>query len=84
MELQGNKELFVTGQWKAHVQCSNCFLLFVHFEWVSRPFLAKKGCFGAESAQFWEGTPDLAPPTRGASGEFLAQNLDLARPPPGE
>ena len=26
--------------------------------------------------------PDLAPLPRGATGEFLAQNLDVARPPP--
>ena len=37
---------------------SNCTCLpsFGHFEWGSHPFLAKKGCFGAQNAQFWEGT----------------------------
>ena len=34
----------------------------------------KKPGFGAQNAQFWEG----------ATAEFLAENLDLARPPPRE
>ena len=62
------------------MQCTNYFLSFGRFEWVSGPFWAKKGCFGAQNAPFWQGTSDLAPPPRGATSEFLAQNLDLARP----
>ena len=62
---------------KAHVECTNGFPSLVHFDWVSGPIWAKKGCFGAQNAQFWEGTSQL-----GAPGEFLAQNLDLARAPP--
>ena len=47
------------------------------------------GCFGREMAlfgpkrrRFGRAPPDLAPPPRAATGEFLAQNLDLARAPP--
>ena len=41
------------------MQCSNHFPSFGRFEWVPWPFWAKKGCFGAESAQFWEGTSQI-------------------------
>ena len=48
-----------------------------------------QGCFGQKIAisgpklhRFGRAPPDLAPPPRAATGEFLAQNLDLARPPP--
>ena len=38
--------------------------------------------FGPELRRFGRAPPDLAPPPRAATGEFLAQNLDLARAPP--
>ena len=38
--------------------------------------------FGHKQRSFRRAPPDLAPPPRGATGEFLAQNLDSARPPP--
>ena len=47
------------------------------------------GCFGQKITisgpkvhGFGRAPPDLAPPPRAATGEFLAQNLDLARAPP--
>ena len=39
------------------------------FEWVSLPFWAKRGCFGAQNAQFWECTSRLAPPPPTARGK---------------
>ena len=39
--------------------------LFGRFDWVSGQFWAKKGCFGAQNAQFWEGTSLLGAPTPG-------------------
>ena len=50
---------------KAHVECTNCFGSFVRFEWVSGPFWAEEGCFGAQNAQFWEGTSRLGAPALG-------------------
>ena len=38
--------------------------------------------FGPKLRRFGRAPPDLAPPPRAATGEFLAQNLDLTRPPP--
>ena len=47
------------------------------------------GCFGRKMAVFGpklrtlgRAPPDLAPPPGPATGEFLAENLDLARAPP--
>ena len=45
-------------------------------------FGRKKAVFGPKLRRLGRAPPDLAPPPRGAIGEFLAQNLDLARPPP--
>ena len=44
---------------------SNLSPSFGHFVWVSVPFWAKKGCFGAQNAQFWEGTSRLGAPVPG-------------------
>ena len=38
------------------MECSSYLPLFGRFEWASQPFLAKKGCFGAQNAHFWKGT----------------------------
>ena len=69
------------------MKCTNRLPLFGCYDCVSGPFWAKKGWFGAQNAQVWEGTSRLAPPPppappRGATSEFLAQNLHLARAPP--
>ena len=45
-------------------------------------FGPKKAVLGHKMRRFGRAPPDLAPPPRGATGEFLAQNLDLARAPP--
>ena len=45
-------------------------------------FGLKMAVFGPNLRRFGRAPPDLAPPPRGATGEFLPQNLDLARPPP--
>ena len=46
------------------------------------PFWAKNGCFWPKTVRIWEGTSQLAPAPLAATGEFLAQILDLARAPP--
>ena len=53
------------GAVKAHVECSNRFPWFGRFDWGLGPFWAKKGCFGAQNAQFWEGTSRLGAPAPG-------------------
>ena len=45
-------------------------------------FWRKMAIFGPKLRRFGRAPPDLAPPPRAATGEFLAQNLDLAMPPP--
>ena len=62
---------------EAHVECRNRLPSFGRIKWVSGPIWAKKGCFGAQNVRLSEGTSRL-----GATGEFLAQNLDLERAPP--
>ena len=47
------------------MECNNGSPSFGRFEWFSEPFLAKKGCFGAENAQFWEGTSLFGAPAPG-------------------
>ena len=78
VELEGNERLFVTGQSRRMSAVGTvCHRLAV--------LNGYQGCFGAQNAQFWEGTSRLDPPLPwGANGEFLTQNLDLARPPPRE
>ena len=45
-------------------------------------FGRKMAIFGPKPRRFGRAPPDFAPPPRGVTGEFLAQNLDLARAPP--
>ena len=52
MELEGRAR-------EAHAECSNGLPSFTRF---LGPFWAKKGCFGAQNAQFWDGTSRLGPP----------------------
>ena len=65
------------------MQCSSRLPSFGCFEPLLGLFEAKNGCFWLKTAQIWEGTSLLGAPAPVATGEFLAQNLDLARPPPG-
>ena len=78
MQLQGNKGLFCHEEVKAQGDYSNRLPSFGCFEWVLVLFWAKKGRFGAKMRSFGRAPPDLVPLPRGATGEFLAQILDLA------
>ena len=64
------------------MECSNRLPSFGCFEPLLGLFWAKMAVFGPKLRRFGRAPPDLAPPPRAATGEFLAQNLDLARAPP--
>ena len=82
-ELKGTRELFDTVKYSR-----TCSVLTVSLRLGVSPgfwgcFGRKMAVFGPKLRQFGRAPPDLAPPPRAATGEFLAQNLDLARAPPG-
>ena len=83
MELKGTRELFDT------VKASRtCTVLTVSLRLGVSPgfwgcFGRKMAVFGPKLCRFGRAPPDLAPPPQAATGEFLAQNLDLARAPRG-
>ena len=82
VELGGNKELFDTVKssrtWSVAAVC----LCLAVMTGLRDRFGPKKAVLGHKMRSFGRAPPDLAPPPRGATGEFLAENLDLARPPP--
>ena len=47
---------------KGHKECFDYFPSFVYFNGVSGPLWPKKGLFGAQNVQFWEGTSPLGAP----------------------
>ena len=44
------------------MECRNPLPSFGRYDWVLGPYWAKKGCFVAQNAQFWEGTSRLGAP----------------------
>ena len=59
---RGQQRVICHKEVKAHKECSDCFPSFVHFDGVSGPLWPKKGFFGAQNVQFWEGTSPLGAP----------------------
>ena len=81
MELKGTRGLFDTV--KASLTCSVatvslCLRVSPGFGGY---FGQKMAVFGPKQRRFGRAPPDLVPPPRAATGDFLAQNLDLARAP---
>ena len=77
MELEGNKELLVTG--KSRRMCNVAIVslgLSVVTGYRGR-FGPKKAVLGHQMCSYGRAPPDLAPLPRGATGEFLPQNLDF-------
>ena len=64
------------------MQCVYHFPSLVRFDGFLGPFWAKKAVLGHKTRSLGRAPPDLAPPPKGATGDFLAQNLHLARAPP--
>ena len=59
---RGQRSALGHGAIQAHVECSDCFSSFIPFGWLLGLFSAKNGFFGAQNAQFWEGTYRLGAP----------------------
>ena len=82
VELEGKKGLLFTSQLRPMWSVGTlCLRLAVMTRFWGR-FGPKKAVLGHTMRSFGRAPPDLAPPPRGATAEFLAINLDLARPPP--
>ena len=73
--------LFTRQWWRTWIAGNVCLRLAVMTGFRGR-FGPKKAVLGHKMRSLGRAPPDLAPPPRGATGEFLAENLDLARPPP--
>ena len=81
MELEGNKGP-LSRESQAARECRSRLPLFGCFEPSLGLFWGKMAVFSPKLRRFGRAPPDLAPPAWAATGEFLAQNLDMARPPP--
>ena len=84
VELEGKKVLLVMGQSRRTCSVATTCLRLAVLTGFRGRFGPKKAVLGHEMRSFGRAPPDLAPLPRGATGDFLAQNLDLAKPPPGE
>ena len=82
VDVEGKKGLLVTGQLRRTRSVGTICRHLPVLTKFRRRFGPKRAVLGHKMRSFGGAPPDLAPPPRGASGEFLAQNLDLARPPP--
>ena len=84
MELEGVNGLFVTRKSRRTWSVATVSLRLAVVNVFQGRFGPKKAVLGHKMHSFGRAPPDLAPPPRGTTGEFLAQNLDLASPPPRE
>ena len=82
MELKGTRGLFDTAKSSGTCSVATVSLRFGVLPGFGSYFGHKMAVFGPKLRRFGRASPDLAPPPRAATGEFLAQNLDLARAPP--
>ena len=81
-ELEGNKGLFVTRKSGHTCSAQTVSLPLAVLTWFRGHFGPKKAVLRRKMRSSAKAPPNLAPPPGGATGEFLAENLDLARPPP--
>ena len=82
MELKGTRGLFDTAKSSRTCSVPTVFLRLCVLPGFRGYFGRKMAVFGPKLRRFGRAPPDLAPPPGAATGEFLAQNLDLARAPP--
>ena len=79
VELEGKKELFVMGQSRRTWSVATVSLRLVVFTRFRDCFGPKKAVLRHKMRNFGRAPPDLAPPLRGATGEFLAQKLGFRK-----
>ena len=82
MELKGTRGLFDTVKSSRTCNVGTVSLRLAVLIGFGGRFGPKKAVLGHKMRSFGRAPPDLAPPPLGATSEFLAQNLDLARAPP--
>ena len=82
VELGGNKELLVTVKSSRTWSVASVCLHLAVLTGLRGGFGPKKAVLGHKMRRFGRAPRDVAPPPRATTGEFLAENLDLARPPP--
>ena len=80
--LEGNKGLFVLGQSRHIWSVAAVSLHLAVLSGLWDRFGPKKAVLGHKMRSFGRAPPDFAPQPWGATGEFLAHKLDLARAPP--
>ena len=80
--LEGKKRLFVRKKSMHAWSVATISLRLAILTGFQGRFGPKKAVVGHKMRSFGRAPPDLPPQPRGATGEFLAQKLDLARAPP--
>ena len=81
--IRGQQRALCHGAIEELVECSKLFPFICPFGVGFGTVLGKKkAILGRKMRSFGRAPPDLAPLPRGTTGDFFAQNLDLARPPP--
>ena len=82
MELKGTRGLFDTVKSGRTWSVATVSLRLAVVPCLGGYLGQKKAVFGPKLRRFGRAPPDLAPTPRATTGDFLAQNLDLARAPP--
>ena len=82
MELKGTRGLFDTVKSSCTCSVATISLRLGGLPGFGGYFGRKMAVFGPKLRKFGRAPPNLAPTPRAATGEVLAQNLDLARAPP--
>ena len=82
VELKGTRGLFDTAKSSRTCSVATVSLRLGVSPGFGGYFGRKMAVFGPKLRRFGRAPPDLAPPPRGTTGEFLAPKLDLARAPP--
>ena len=80
-DLEGKKGLLFTGPSRRTCSVGTVYRCLPVLTELQHRFGPKKAVLGHKMRSFGRAPAKLVPPPRGATGEFLAQNLDVARVP---